>query len=69
MTILGFSELRAITGYSRAGDVARCLRKQGVRVFLGRGGSPWTTIELINAAGGLSAPAAGDAPYSADAFS
>lgn len=51
-SILSCDDLKAITGYQRAGDVARCLREQGVHVFEGRHG-PWTTIELINKAGGL----------------
>lgn len=49
-------DLRELTGYERAGDVERCLTKQGVRYFIGRGG-PWTTRELINAAGGIKAAA------------
>jgi len=51
--LLKFDDLRALTGYERAGDVARCLRKQGIRIFEGRVG-PWTTLDLVNAAGGLS---------------
>ncbi|SDK70709.1 DUF4224 domain-containing protein [Billgrantia gudaonensis] len=50
--VLSCEDLKAITGYRRAGDVARCLREQGVRVFHGRTG-PWTTVDLINQAGGL----------------
>lgn len=53
--ILSCEDLKAITGYQRPADVARCLREQGVRVFHGRTG-PWTTLDLINHAGGL-APA------------
>jgi uncharacterized phosphosugar-binding protein len=51
-SVLSCDDLKAITGYQRAGDVSRCLRDQGVHVFEGRHG-PWTTIELINQAGGL----------------
>lgn len=47
-----FEDLRRITGYSRRADVERTLREQGVRVFRGRTG-PWTTLALINHAGGL----------------
>ncbi|MGO4700236.1 DUF4224 domain-containing protein [Dyella sp. 2RAB6] len=54
-------DLRTLTGYDRAGDVERCLTKQGVRFFLGKEG-PWTTRELINAAGGLT-PAGNDETY------
>jgi hypothetical protein len=66
--ILGLDELRAITGYSRSGDIARCLRTQGIRFFYGRGGEPWTTTELVNLAGGLNPNGAGDSPYPPDAF-
>lgn len=50
--VLSCEDLKAITGYQRPADVARCLRDQGVRVFNGRTG-PWTTVDLINQAGGL----------------
>ncbi|WP_416139036.1 DUF4224 domain-containing protein [Halomonas sp. HK25] len=50
--VLSCEELKAITGYQRPADVARCLREQGVRVFHGRTG-PWTTLDLINHAGGI----------------
>ncbi|SFU79607.1 DUF4224 domain-containing protein [Halomonas korlensis] len=51
-TVLSCRDLKEITGYQRPADVARCLREQGVRVFNGRGG-PWTTLDLINHAGGI----------------
>ena len=50
--ILELEDLRRITEYKRAADVERCLKKQGIHVFWGRKG-PWTTVALINAAGGL----------------
>ena len=50
--ILKFDDLRQITGYAKPGDVARCLRRQGIKVFEGKSG-PWTTTDLVNAAGGL----------------
>lgn len=66
MSLVTCEELMAITGYQRPADVARCLREQGVHVFHGRLG-PWTTLALINKAGGIEpgktadeAPAAGD---------
>ena len=52
--ILGFEQLQHITGYSRRADVEKTLREQGIRVFYGRG-RPWTTVDLINKAGGLHA--------------
>jgi hypothetical protein len=62
-SIVETDDLCAITGYERPGDAAKCLRGQGIRVFDSRRG-PWTTVELINAAGGLSgAGAANAAPY------
>jgi len=50
--VISSDELKAITGYQRPADAARCLREQGVTVFNGRRG-PWTTIDLINKAGGI----------------
>lgn len=50
--ILVFEDLQRITGYQRRSDVERTLIDQGVRLFRGRTG-PWTTIDLINHAGGV----------------
>lgn len=66
--ILLLPELQQILGYERQGDVERCLREQGIRYFRGKGGAPWTTIDLINMAGGLKAANQPDEPYSAEAF-
>jgi hypothetical protein len=52
--ILEFEQLKHITGYSRRADVEKTLRAQGIRVFHGRCG-PWTTVDLINKAGGINA--------------
>lgn len=60
---LEFADLQRLTGYTRIADVRRTLENQGVRVFEGKDGI-WTTVQLINAAGGL-APA-GDDLYPAD---
>lgn len=51
-SVLEFEDLQKITGYSRRSDVERALRRQGIRIFIGRKG-PWTTIDLVNQAGGL----------------
>jgi hypothetical protein len=60
-SIIECEDLLAITGYEKPGDAARSLRKQGIRVFDGKAGI-WTTLELINAAGGIMpAPAKDDA--------
>ncbi|WP_122290641.1 DUF4224 domain-containing protein, partial [Pseudomonas syringae group genomosp. 3] len=45
-------ELQRITGYTRRADVERALRSEGIRIFFGRKG-PWTTVDLVNQAGGL----------------
>lgn len=50
--VLTFDDLKRITGYARRADVERTLSEQGIRIFRGRTG-PWTTVELINQAGGL----------------
>lgn len=50
--VLEFEELQRITGYTRRADVEKTLRAQGIRIFIGRKG-PWTTIDLVNQAGGL----------------
>lgn len=50
--VLTFEDLKRITGYGRRADVERILHEQGIHVFRGRTG-PWTTVDLINQAGGL----------------
>jgi hypothetical protein len=50
--VLTFKDLQQLTGYSRRSDVEKTLHEQGIRLFRGRTG-PWTTVELINQAGGL----------------
>lgn len=42
-----------ITGYKQVGDLEKCLKKQGIRFFYGKPGVIWTTLSLIEAAGGL----------------
>lgn len=62
-SVLETPDILAITGYDRPADAARCLRRQGIRVFEGKSG-PWTTIELVNSAGGIVPAAANDpTPY------
>jgi len=53
-SVLTFEDLKRITGYARRADVERALHAQGIRLFRGRTG-PWTTVDLINQAGGLKA--------------
>jgi len=57
-------DLLTLTGYQKPADAARCLRKQGIKIFEGKDG-PWTTLALINAAGGLGEFAT-QTPYKAD---
>lgn len=61
--ILVFTDLQRITGYQRRSDVERSLLQQGIRLFRGRTG-PWTTIDLINRAGGV--PTASQDSYDSD---
>ena len=61
--VLTFQDLQHITGYQRRSDVERTLIDQGVRIFRGRAG-PWTTLDLINQAGGLNS--ASDEKYGPD---
>lgn len=63
--VLLTADLQAITQYTRISDVRRCLDEQGIRYFWGRGGI-WTTIDLVNAAGGLRPDLHRE--YPADAF-
>lgn len=61
-------QLMEATGYDQWGGVMRSLRQQGIRYFIGKGGRPWTTVDLVNAAGGLRPGGASDEeqPYNPD---
>jgi hypothetical protein len=61
-SLLTTAQLLAATGYKRAGDMAAALRRQGIHLFEGKDG-PWTTIELVNAAGGLLPAPVKEEPY------
>ena len=52
-SLIKFKELQSITGYERPSDVESALINQGIKVFRGKSKTVWTTIELINAAGGI----------------
>lgn len=67
-SLVSTSRLLEITGYKTVGDMERCLTEQGIRLFRGKGGMVWTTMELINQAGGLAAPHAAPELYPADSF-
>lgn len=61
-SILTCDDLLRATGYKHVGDLERSLSKQGIRFFHGKGGTIWTTINLVDAAAGLtSAVRDGDA--------
>lgn len=60
--LITLEDLKASTGYSRQADVERCLQRAGIRYFQGRNGI-WTTVDLINAAGGGSISANDQNPY------
>lgn len=51
--ILTCDDLMRATGFERVGDMRRALDQAGIRYFFGRGGKVWTTMDLVNAAGGL----------------
>ncbi len=61
---LQFADLQQLTGYNRLSDVERCLEQARIPYFRGKGGV-WTTMGLIEAAGGLK-PANADSPYDPD---
>ena len=62
--VLDFQALRTLTGYKTQPAVERCLKAQGIRYFYAARGI-WTTLDLINAAGGVT-PAASNDAYSPD---
>lgn len=64
--LVSFEELSTITGYQKPSDVERCLVEQGIQVFRGRRGRLWTTMDLVNHAGGLRQAADNDDAYSPD---
>ncbi|CAM5588724.1 hypothetical protein [Rhodanobacter lindaniclasticus] len=61
--LLSTDALLQATGFDRPGDLTRVLDQQGIKWFPGKGGRPWTTMALINKAGGLY-PADADAANS-----
>lgn len=51
--VLSTEELLGLTGYDSIGALRRSLDAQNIQYFQGKGGAPWTTIDLVNAAKGL----------------
>ena len=66
--LLTQEDLLAASGFERAGDLARSLREQGIHYFTGKGGRIWTTIDLVNMAGGLRPHGTAVEPYSVEDF-
>lgn len=52
--IITGEQIKQAMDFTNIGDVERKLTQQKIRYFYGRKGVIWTTISLINAAGGLS---------------
>ncbi|WP_414649648.1 DUF4224 domain-containing protein [Dyella sp.] len=50
-------ELAQVTGYDQDAALKRALTQAGIVWFPGKHGRPWTTISLINQAGGIQAGA------------
>lgn len=50
--LIDTEQLKAVTGYTRPGDIERCLRKNGIVFCMGRNG-PFTTIDALNTAMGI----------------
>lgn len=46
-------ELQRVTGFDQDAALKRALTRAGIAWFPGKGGRPWTTLGLINKAGGL----------------
>lgn len=66
-SVLTCDQLLELTKYERPGDLRRALDAQHIRYFIGKGGEPWTTIGLIEAAGGLApSSASNQGHYSPD---
>jgi hypothetical protein len=51
--LIDSEQLQKATGYERASDLEKCLKKNGIRVLYGKNGQPFTTLDAINAALGL----------------
>lgn len=63
--IVSNSQLRLLSGKKSASAVRRWASSQGIRVIEGASG-PWTTIEALNSAIGISLNAGNDQFYSTD---
>lgn len=61
--IIETEDLKHITKLTKAGDIERVLTKQGIKIFRGRHGVIWTTLDLINKAGGINISNRSDGTY------
>tara|TARA_R110000787_G_scaffold15803_2_gene48781 strand:- start:503 stop:724 length:222 start_codon:yes stop_codon:yes gene_type:complete len=52
-SLVNFKQLQALTGLSRSSAIKRHLQTNGIRFFGHKGANLYTTVELINSAGGL----------------
>ena len=53
MSLISFKDLSVITGIKDAAELSAALANQGVKFLRGKKGEPFTTLEAINAALGL----------------
>jgi hypothetical protein len=51
-TLINTDQLKQLTGYTRSGDIERCLDSQGVKYLHGKNG-PITTLDALNNALGI----------------
>ncbi len=45
--VVGYDDLKEITGYEHPWKVAECLRNQGIKYAKGKNGRIWTTLGAI----------------------
>lgn len=63
---LSTDDLLALTHYESVGALRRWLDEQRIPYFPGKGGAPWTTIDLVNASKGLVAGEPANQPLGAE---
>lgn len=50
--VVGYEELKEITGFSTPSKVANCLSRQGIKYLEGKNSRPWTTLGALELAMG-----------------
>ena len=63
--LVSTEELLAVTNFENVGPMKKKLEKQGIKLFDGKDG-PWTTLDLINAAGGIKSESSNDTEFYPD---